>query len=62
MPVELASARFQVESAIEPRDRRGYENGGELAEGGGSGWVWMVGLILTAAAAGYFWASNQGLL
>jgi pSer/pThr/pTyr-binding forkhead associated (FHA) protein len=62
MPVELASARFQVESAIEPRDRSGYENGGELAEGGGSGWVWMVGLILTAAAAGYFWASNQGLL
>ncbi|MGL6162043.1 FHA domain-containing protein [Microbulbifer sp.] len=58
-----AGARPQTVSGSEPtRERRRYEGDSALAEGGGSGWIWMSGLLLTAAVVGYFWAHNQGLI
>jgi len=51
----------QVSTSEPTRERRRYE-GGELASGGSGAWIWMGGLLLAAAAVGFFWARNQGLL
>ncbi|SDZ79039.1 FHA domain-containing protein [Microbulbifer marinus] len=45
------------------QERQKFEGSSAIAEeGGSSGWIWVTGLLLTAAALGYFWARNQGLL
>ncbi|MCX2779805.1 FHA domain-containing protein [Microbulbifer thermotolerans] len=63
---EVGSAKVvkpaQTAAGEPTRERRKYENGGELADSGGSLWLWMGGLLVAAAALGFFWARHQGLL
>ncbi|SHE50330.1 FHA domain-containing protein [Microbulbifer donghaiensis] len=57
-----AQGRPNVVSFAETtRERQKYQGSSAVAEAsGGSGWIWVTGLLLAAATLGYFWARNQG--
>lgn len=59
---ESPVTKLRQVSAVEPtRERRKYEDGGELADGR-SAWLWLGGVLLVAAALGALWAYQQGIL
>lgn len=60
-PAESPVTRLQVSAAEPTRERRRYEDGGELADGRNA-WLWLGGVLVVAVVLGVFWAYRQGLL
>ncbi|WP_193164059.1 FHA domain-containing protein [Microbulbifer hainanensis] len=63
---EAAKSAGRVEPAASAEltgERSKYETADSVvADGGNSAWMWMGGLLVVAAAVGFFWARNQGLI